>query len=87
LLPDPLAQLLQSRIRGFRHKVGQEQQLIFIQFGLCAATVRQRGQIPALSFLAQEFVDKGFMDTEHSGDFTSCSKTAFDGVNDSFTKV
>ncbi|HEU0175365.1 MAG TPA: hypothetical protein VFV58_13980 [Blastocatellia bacterium] len=49
--------------------------------------MRQRGQIAALSFLAQELVNKGFVDTEHAGDFASFSKTALDGVNDSFTKV
>jgi hypothetical protein len=63
------------------------QRLIFIQFGLCATTMRQRGQIAALSFLAQELVDKGFVDIEHGGDFAPCSKAALDSVNDSCTKV
>jgi hypothetical protein len=54
---------------------------------LRAAAVRQRSDGAAFAFLAQRLVDEGFVEAEQLGDFTSGSDAAFDGVNDTFTKV
>jgi hypothetical protein len=82
-----LAQFVQSRIWKFRHQIGQDHQVVFIQFSFRAATVRQRGNIAELALLAQQLINEGFMHAEQAGDMTYGSNTAFDGVNDSFAKV
>src|SRR5215470_685862 len=52
-----------------------------------AAAVGQRGDITPLTLLAQQFVDEGFVNTEHPGNFPFGCDSSFHSVNNSFSKV
>jgi hypothetical protein len=71
-----------------RYQVGQDHQMIFVQFGLGAATVRERSDVPMFALLAKQFIDEGFVNAEQLGNFTDGLGSAFlNSVKDSFPKV
>ncbi len=47
--------------------------------------MRQRGDIAAVTLLAQQFVDEGFVNTEQFGDLTFASDLTFHSANYSFS--
>jgi hypothetical protein len=61
--------------------------MLFFQFSVCAAAVWERGDVTAVSLLAQQFIDEGFVNAEQFGDLPFWLIIALYGINDSRTKI
>lgn len=59
--------------------------MLFFENGFCSPSVRQGGDLTTLAFLAEQLIDKGFVNAKDFGDFALRSIAFFYGINDSLT--
>jgi hypothetical protein len=57
------------------------------QLGFGASTVWKRRDVTKLTSLTEQFINKGFVNTEYLGDFALVVNTLFNSVNDSLPKI
>lgn len=59
--------------------------MLFFENGCCPSPVRQGGDLATLAFLAEQLIDKGFVNAKDFGDFALRFIAFFYGINDSLT--
>jgi hypothetical protein len=81
------AQLLKGGVRRCRNPGGQLPQLVSRELRVCPTAMGQGGDIPALTFLAQQLINEGFMHLKQCGDLPFASDLPLHSLNYAFSQV